>query len=198
MQELSHELDQQLELIDFKTIQKKMKNKSNNNYENKTEKEIADLHIEARQKQLENIISLIGILENENEKLANKLKNAKNRNKYYELLEIQKKQENQINELIKEIKLNKAKLKEHSNCSSIKSELMKKVESIKAEINRNYGKNTEIKNKLNTLEIKKKEREKKIHQKPRIILSRNNNSVNYRNFSLNLKNRIKNRKLKKS
>ncbi len=161
LQELSHELDQQLELIDFKTIQKKMKNKSNNNYENKTEKEIADLHIEARQKQLENIISLIGILENENEKLANKLKNAKNRNKYYELLEIQKKQENQINELIKEIKIKKAKLKEHSKCSSIKTELMKKVESIKAEINRNYGKNTEIKNKLNTLEIKKKEREKK-------------------------------------
>ena len=191
LQLLSQELDQKIELIDFKDIQKKMKNKCNNTFENKTEKEIADIHIEARQRQLKNIISLIEILENENEKLANKIRNANNTNKYYELLEKQKNQENQINELIKQIKIKKTKLKEHEKCAIAKLELMKKIESIKQEINRNFGKNTEVKKKLNNLENKKKENDKKGNQKPKIILSRNNKSINYRNFSINLQKGLK-------
>ena len=62
---------------------------------------------------------------------------------------------------------------------------------MKEELNRNYGKNTEIKKKLDILEYKKKEK-RKICYKPIIILSSNNNSINnFRNNSFHLKKNIK-------
>ena len=192
LQLLSHQIDQQLESIDYKKIKRQiLKNKIINN-DNKTEKEITDMNIESSQRQLENIMSLIEILEKENEKLKNKCKKVNNTKKYFDLQKKQKNQENKIIELTKLIKMKKFQLKEHNTkCSAAKLELLKKMEFMKEELNRNYGKNTEIKNKLDILEYKKKEK-RKICYKPIIILSSNNNSINnFRNNSFHLKKNIK-------
>ena len=192
LQLLSHQIDQQLESIDYKKIKRQiLKNKIINN-DNKTEKEITDMNIESSQRQLENIMSLIEILEKENEKLKNKCKKVNNTKKYFDLQKKQKNQENKIIELTKLIKMKKFQLKEHNTkCSAAKLELLKKMEFMKEELNRNYGKNTEIKKKLDILEYKKKEK-RKICYKPIIILSSNNNSINnFRNNSFHLKKNIK-------
>ena len=196
LQLLSHEIDQKIELIDFKAIKKKLNKNINDNYENKTENEIIELNIESRKKQLENIISLIDILQSENAKLRKKIKKGKNVNNYLELLELKKKQENKINELNKEIKLKKIKLKEHSKCTFTKNELIKKTNALKEEINRNYEKNSEIKKKLDILEKKKQEKENNKY-KPLIILNKNNKNINYRNNCLNLKLNLKTESLNK-
>ena len=164
------------------------------NNEKKNERDMVEVCIENKQKQLQNIVSLIEILENENDTLKKKIKKGKNMNKYYELVENQNNQENKINELNKEIKMKKVELKEHSKCEGIKSELMKKIEAIKEEINMNYGKNTQLKKKLEILENKKKEKEEKEEKlqkkdyKPIIVLSKNMNNINYyrNNNSLNI------------
>ena len=199
LQLLSNEIDKKLELIDFKALKKQILKRTNENNDNKTEREIIDINIESRRKQLENIISLIEILEKENVTLINKIKKAKNIRKYYEILDLQQKQENKINELNKEIKAKRIKLKEHGKCNDIKSELLKKIEFIKDEINRNHGKNTEVRKKLDFLENKKKEKQKeeqKKTQKPVIGLNQTNNSINNRNNASNLKTDIKTENLK--
>ena len=188
LQSLSKEMDQKIGQINYKTIKKRlMKIRNTDKNECKTEREIVDINIETKQKQLQNIISLIEILQTENEELKNKIKNAQNTKRYFELVEIQKNQENRISELNKAIKIKTLLLKEHSKCASYKSELSKKIESVKDDIKRNQGKFSEIKKRLDFLENKKKEREKHF-SKPIIMTSRNNNNnISYRNTSLNLK-----------
>ena len=191
LQLLSQEIGKKLDSINFKSIKKQMIKENN---EKKNERDMVEVCIENKQKQLQNIVSLIEILENENDTLKKKIKKGKNMNKYYELVENQKNQENKINELNKEIKMKKVELKEHSKCEGIKSELMKKIEAIKEEINMNYGKNTQLKKKLEILENKKKEKEEKEEKlqkkdyKPIIVLSKNMNNINYyrNNNSLNI------------
>ena len=191
LQLLSQEIGKKLDSINFKSIKKQMIKENN---EKKNERDMVEVCIENKQKQLQNIVSLIEILENENDTLKKKIKKGKNMNKYYELVENQKNQENKINELNKEIKMKKVELKEHSKCEGIKSDLMKKIEAIKEEINMNYGKNTQLKKKLEILENKKKEKEEKEEKlqkkdyKPIIVLSKNMNNINYyrNNNSLNI------------
>ena len=186
LQSFSKEMDHRIGQINYKTIKKRLiKIRNIDKNECKTEKEIVDINIETKQKQLQNIISLIEILETENEELRSKIKNVQNSKRYLELLEIQKNQENKISELNKKIKIKTLLLKEHSKCASYKSELSKKIESVKDDIMRNQGKFSEIKKRLNFLENKKKEKEKQF-SKPIIMNSRNNN-ISYRNTSLNLK-----------
>ena len=72
------------------------------------------MNIESSQRQLENIMSLIEILEKENEKLKNKCKKVNNTKKYFDLQKKQKNQENKIIELTKLIKMKKFQLKEHN------------------------------------------------------------------------------------
>ena len=191
LQLLSQEIGKKLDSINFKSIKKQMIKENN---EKKNERDMVEVCIENKQKQLQNIVSLIEILENENDTLKKKIKKGKNMNKYYEFVENQKNQENKINELNKEIKMKKVELKEHSKCEGIKSDLMKKIEAIKEEINMNYGKNTQLKKKLEILENKKKEKEEKEEKlqkkdyKPIIVLSKNMNNINYyrNNNSLNI------------
>ena len=191
LQLLSQEIGKKIDAINFNSIKKQI---IKGNSEKKNEKETIDLCIEIKQKQLQNIVSLIEILETENDQLKKKIRRGKNLNKYYESLENQKNQENKINELKKEIKMKKTQLKEHMKCAGIRSELLKKIENIKDELEINYGKNSQIKKKLEDLEIKKKEKEKeekrkKRECKPIIVANNNNNSINiYRNNnSSNLK-----------
>ena len=198
LQSISHEIDQKLQLIDFKAIKKQIIKRNKENSEKKTEKEITDINIKTKNKQLENIMSLIEILENENEELIFKIKKSKN-TKNYELMELQKNQENKINELTKEIKIKRFQLKEHDKCEYNKSELLKKIYFIRDELNRNYGKNLEIQKKLNTLEYKQKENEKKLpknFKKPKIFLNQTNKSIISRKNTLNLNKEIKTENLK--
>ena len=189
LQLLSQEIGKKLDSINFKSIKKQMIKENN---EKKNERDMVEVCIENKQKQLQNIVSLIEILENENDTLKKKIKKGKNMNKYYELVENQKNQENKINELNKEIKMKKVELKEHSKCEGIKSDLMKKIEAIKEEINMNYGKNTQLKKKLEIYKKKEKEeKEEKLQKKdykPIIVLSKNMNNINYyrNNNSLNI------------
>ena len=185
LQSISKEIDQKIGQLNYKIIKKRlMKIKNIDKNESKTEREIVDINIEAKQKQLQNIIALIDILETENEELKNKIKNAQNSKSYFELVEIQKNQENKISELNKEIKIKNLLLKEHSKCANYKSELSRKIESLKDDIKRNQGKFSEIKKRLDFLENKKKEKEK--FSKP-IIMNDKSNNISYRNTSLNLK-----------
>ena len=182
LQLLSQEIGKKIDSINFKSIKNQM---IKDNNEKKNERDMVDVCIKNKQKQLHNIVSLIEILENENDTLKKKIKKGKNMNKYYELLENQNNQENKINELNKEIKMKKIELKEHSKCEGIKSELMKKIKDIKEEINMNYGKNAQLKKKLEILENKKKEKEEKEEKEEKknfkfiIVLSKNMYNINY-------------------
>ena len=95
---ISKEIDHKLELISLKNIYKQIsKIKKLKENENKTEKEIVDNNIQSKQNQLKNIITLIDILEKENEVLRNKIKKVKSTKKYFELIEKKKNQESKIN-----------------------------------------------------------------------------------------------------
>ena len=188
LQLLSHQIDQQLESINYNKVKKQiLKNQLENN-DDKTQKEIVDLNIESSQRQLENIMSLIEILEKENEKLKNKIKIINNTKKYYEIQDKQRVEKSKINELTNLIKMKKFQLKMHNTkCNLVKLELLKKIEFIKDELNRNHGKNSEIKKKLDILEKKEKG---KNDYKPKIIAVKNN-SINVRNNSMHLKYNLK-------
>ena len=188
LQLLSHQIDQQLESINYNKVKKQiLKNQLENN-DDKTQKEIVDMNIESSQRQLENIMSLIEILEKENEKLKNKIKNINNTKKYYEIQDKQRVEKSKINELTNLIKMKKFQLKMHNTkCNLVKLELLKKIEFIKDELNRNHGKNSEIKKKLDILEKKEKG---KNDYKPKIIAVKNN-SINVRNNSMHLKYNLK-------
>ena len=117
---------------------------------------------------------------------------------YHDSLLSQKSQENKINELIKEIKLKKNQLKEHFKCPIIKSELIKKINTLKDDMTIKFEKNVEIKAKLGTLETKIKDKEKsKNKYKPLIISIDNNKNINSRNNSMNLKLNLKSDKINK-
>ena len=188
LQLLSHQIDQQLESINYNKVKKQiLKNQLENN-DDKTQKEIVDMNIKSCQRQLENIMSLIEILEKENEKLKNKVKNINNTKKYYELQDKQKVEKSKINELTNLIKMKKFQLKMHNTkCNLVKLELLKKIEFIKDELNRNLGKNLDTKKKLDILEKKEKG---KNEYKPKIIAIKNN-SINFRNNSMHLKYNLK-------
>ena len=188
LQLLSHQIDQQLESINYNKVKKQiLKNQLENN-DDKTQKEIVDMNIESSQRQLENIMSLIEILEKENEKLKNKIKIINNTKKYYEIQDKQRVEKSKINELTNLIKMKKFQLKMHNTkCNLVKLELLKKIEFIKDELNRNHGKNSEIKKKLDILEKKEKG---KNDYKPKIIAVKNN-SINVRNNSMHLKYNLK-------
>ena len=188
LQLLSHQIDQQLESINYNKVKKQiLKNQLENN-DDKTQKEIVDMNIESSQRQLENIMSLIEILEKENEKLKNKIKNINNTKKYYEIQDKQRVEKSKINELTNLKKMKKFQLKMHNTkCNLVKLELLKKIEFIKDELNRNHGKNSEIKKKLDILEKKEKG---KNDYKPKIIAVKNN-SINVRNNSMHLKYNLK-------
>ena len=188
LQLLSHQIDQQLESINYNKVKKQiLKNQLENN-DDKTQKEIVDMNIESSQRQLENIMSLIEILEKENEKLKNKIKNINNTKKYYEIQDKQRVEKSKINELTNLIKMKKFQLKMHiTKCNLVKLELLKKIEFIKDELNRNLGKNLDTKKKLDILEKKEKG---KNEYKPKIIAIKNN-SINFRNNSMHLKYNLK-------
>ena len=123
---------------------------------NYSEQKIIENNISAKEKQLKNIMTLIDILQKENETLKIKIENAKNTEQKFKLIDGQKEQEKQLTLLNNDIKQKKLELKEHSKCFAIKNELLRKISLIKDEITINHEKLTEVQKKYENLENKYK------------------------------------------
>ena len=136
LETLSHEIDYKLNKMNYKAVTRSLQNERKKISENKfkkqcTEQEILDNNINSKEKQLKNIMQLIDILQKENTNLKTKLENAKNTEQKFKLIDGQKEQEKQLTNLQNDIKQKQFKLKEHSKCTLIKTELLKKNSFIK-------------------------------------------------------------------
>ena len=169
LETLSHEIDYKLNKMNYKAVTRSVQNERKKINENKfkkqcTEQEILDNNISSKEKQLKNIMQLIDILQKENGNLKSKLENAKNTEQKYKLIDGQKEQEKQLNNLQNDIKQKQSKLKEHSKCTLIKTELLKKIASLKEDISQQREKLSQVQKKLENIDSKLKIEQDK--QKP--------------------------------
>ena len=161
LEKLSQEIDEKLNKMNLKAVTRniQIENKKINEIKfkkNISEQKIIENNISAKEKQLKNIMTLIDILQKENEKLKIKIENAKNTEQKFKLIDGQKEQEKQLTALNNDIKQKKLELKEHSKCFAIKNELLRKISLIKDEITINHEKLTEVQKKYEELENKLK------------------------------------------
>ena len=164
LEQLSQEIDNKLNKMNYKAVTRSLKNESkkinylnsgiNSNYFLTQDQKNIDNSISAKEKQLKNIMSLIEILNKENENLKMKIENAKNTEQKFKLIDDKKEQEKQLNLLNIDIKKKKMELKEHSRCFAIKTELLKKISMIKEEIVIAHEKLADVKKKYEDLENK--------------------------------------------
>lgn len=166
LEKLSQEIDNKLNKMNYKAVTRNIQNENKKINETKfkknySEQKIIENNISAKEKQLKNIMTLIDILQKENEKLKIKIENAKNTEQKFKLIDGQKEQEKQLNILNNDIKQKKLELKEHSKCFAIKNELLRKISLIKDEITINHEKLTEVQKKYEDLENKYKEQQNK-------------------------------------
>ena len=159
LEKLSQEIDQKLNKMNYKAVTRNIQNENKKINEIKFKKNISEQkaienNIAAKEKQLKNIMSLIHILEKENENLKIKIENAKNTEQKFKLIDGQKEQEKQLSSLNYDIKQKKLELKEHSKCFSIKNELLRKISLIKDEITLNHEKLKLVQKKYDELEKK--------------------------------------------
>ena len=161
LEKLSQEIDEKLNKMNLKAVTRNIQIENKKINEIKFKKNISDQkmienNISAKEKQLKNIMTLIDILQKENEKLKIKIENAKNTEQKFKLIDGQKEQEKQLTALNNDIKQKKLELKEHSKCFAIKNELLRKISLIKDEITINHEKLTEVQKKYEELENKLK------------------------------------------
>lgn len=166
LEKLSQEIDDKLNKMNYKAVTRNIQNENKKINETKfkknySEQKMIENNISAKEKQLKNIMTLIDILQKENEKLKIKIENAKNTEQKFKLIDGQKEQEKQLNILNNDIKQKKLELKEHSKCFAIKNELLRKISLIKDEITINHEKLTEVQKKYEDLENKYKEQQNK-------------------------------------
>ena len=159
LEKLSQEIDQKLNKMNYKAVTRNIQNENKKINEikfkkNISEQKVIENNIAAKEKQLKNIMSLIHILEKENENLKIKIENAKNTEQKFKLIDGQKEQEKQLSTLNYDIKQKKLELKEHSKCFSIKNELLRKISLIKDEITLNHEKLKLVQKKYDELEKK--------------------------------------------
>ena len=168
LQLFSNEISNKINRINIDNLSKKLKKEKNK--ENALIKE----KIDQQKSEIKNILSITKSNSIENESLKNKLSKFKNDGYSLDLL---KNQENKILDLKKEIKFKKVQIEVHSKCNQIKSNLIKKLEELKKEINfyQEIYENSE--NELNNLKNKKK---------PKIILN-NNTLIPQKNQVINIK-----------
>lgn len=166
LEKLSQEIDEKLSKMNYKAVTRNIQNENKKINETKfkknySEQKIVENNISAKEKQLKNIMTLIDILQKENEKLKIKIENAKNTEQKFKLIDEQKEQEKQLTLLNNDIKQKKLELKEHSKCFAIKTELLRKISLIKDEITINHEKLTEVQKKYEELENKYKSEQNK-------------------------------------
>ena len=173
LEQLSQEIDNKLNKINYKAVTRNFQNenkkinylssagvynhfKHNSVNNSNTEQKTIDNSISAKEKQLKNIMSLIEILKKENENLKIKIENAKNTEQKFKLIDDKKDQEKQLINLNFDIKKKKMELKEHLRCPTIKAELLKKISMLKEEIVLAHEKLVEVQKKYDELENKNK------------------------------------------
>ena len=161
LEKLSQDIDEKLNKMNYKAVTRNIQNENKKIIEmkfkkNNSEQKTIENNISAKEKQLKNIMTLIDILQRENDKLKIKIENAKNTEQKFKLIDGQKEQEKQLTILNNDIKKKKLELKEHSKCFAIKNELLRKISLIKDEITINHEKLTEIQKKYDELENKYK------------------------------------------
>lgn len=173
LQLISEEITQKINNISVnqvvKNLDRKKKSSSNKFEQYNSEKKLIDGNIDAKERQLINIITLITNYEEQNENLKIKIMRSKYEKDNNELLKKKLEQEKQIDNLNKKIKLMKTKILDHSKCPKKTESLTKKIEEIKNEIKVYDSKYNESKNKLTILENKK--------NRPKIIVDSNNNNL---------------------
>ena len=161
LEKLSQDIDEKLNKMNYKAVTRNIQNENRKIIEmkfkkNNSEQKTIENNISAKEKQLKNIMTLIDILQRENDKLKIKIENAKNTEQKFKLIDGQKEQEKQLTILNNDIRKKKLELKEHSKCFAIKTELLRKISLIKDEITINHEKLTEIQKKYDELENKYK------------------------------------------
>ena len=161
LEKLSQDIDEKLNKMNYKAVTRNIQNENKKIIEmkfkkNNSEQKTIENNISAKEKQLKNIMTLIDILQRENDKLKIKIENAKNTEQKFKLIDGQKEQEKQLTILNNDIRKKKLELKEHSKCFAIKTELLRKISLIKDEITINHEKLTEIQKKYDELENKYK------------------------------------------
>ena len=173
LEQLSQEIDNKLNKINYKAVTRNFQNenkkinylssagvynhfKHNSVNNSNTEQKTIDNSISAKEKQLKNIMSLIEILKKENENLKIKIENAKNTEQKFKLIDDKKDQEKQLINLNFDIKKKKMELKEHLRCPTIKAELLKKISMLKEEIVLAHEKLVEVQKKYDELKNKNK------------------------------------------
>ena len=123
---VSHEIDLKLKKLSDSTQIVNIKKRENQIDSNED--------IKMKEKQINNINNIIDILQNENEKLKNKLDFLVHNNavagEKFKIIELDKK----ILSLNKDIKKKKLIIQEHSKCASIKNQILKKINLIQKEI----------------------------------------------------------------
>ena len=123
---VSHEIDLKLKKLSDTTQIVNIKKRDNQFQSNED--------IKMKEKQISNIINIIEMLQNENDKLKIKLDflihNSGANAEKFKLMELDKK----ILSLNKEIKKKKLLVQEHIKCASIKNQILKKINLIQKEI----------------------------------------------------------------
>ena len=123
---VSHEIDLKLKKLSDTTQIVNIKKRDNQFQSNED--------IKMKEKQISNIINIIEMLQNENDKLKIKLDFLNHNNgaggEKFKLLELDKK----ILSLNKDIKKKKLLVQEHNKCASIKNQILKKINLIQKEI----------------------------------------------------------------
>ena len=175
LEKLSHDIDTKLNKMNYKAVSRNALNENKKINEIKFKKNISEQekvenNISAKEKQLKNIMTLIEILQKENDSLKMKIDNSKNSVQKFKLIDGQKEQEKQLILLNNDIKQKKIQLKEHSKCFSIKNDLLKQIAMIKDEITLNHEKLTSMKKKYEDLENKYKSKQ----NRPNLSISREN------------------------
>ena len=170
LEQLSQEIDEKLNKMNFKVVTRNIKKENRKLNEmklkkNNSEQKTIDNNISAKEKQLKNIMTLIDILQKENEQLKIKLENAKNTEQKFKLIDGQKEQEKQLTLLKNDVKQKRIELKEHSKCFSLKNDLLRKISLIKDEITIKHEKLIEIQKKYEDLENKGKSEQNTIINK---------------------------------
>ena len=140
---VSHEIDLKLKKLSDTTQIVNIKKRDNQFQSNED--------IKMKEKQINNIINVIDMLQNENDKLKIKLDFLNHNNgagvEKFKLLELDKK----ILSLNKDIKKKKLLVQEHNKCASIKNQILKKINLIQKEIYTERETSNKIKKKIGAI-----------------------------------------------
>jgi hypothetical protein len=138
--DISRELDDQLDKVGFKNISQKMKNKPKENP--------LEIIIKMKEKEIKNTVQLMEVLRKNNEQLNKNLDNYTNVNFITDLQNKLNMKEKENQELLVEIKILNRGLEEHKRCIKTKKDGEEEYKNLKDELRKAKEVNKEIQGKL--------------------------------------------------